>query len=187
MRLSPALAVAATLSAAQAHADPAADYDRLRTVLPTLLFGRDTAQHLEQTAGMLEQMNGRWVMVSAAFPDGVTFPDASLIARMCDKQAFDLATDGTYGVTLTMPTDTAPHVIRLRYAGYSTFLATFDEAGVLARFLPGNTASEVGPEVTYNLVTNGALSGYVSLYPVGPDLILLHPLLQPPELLARCP
>lgn len=187
MRLSPALALAAALCAGPIHADPASDYERLRASLPTLLFGRDTVQHMDQTARMLQQIDGRWVMLASAMPDGVTFPDANLVARICEKQAFELTANGTYGLTMTMPTPTDPHVITLQYAGYSTFLATFDEAGILARMLPGNSASEVGAEVIYNLVTRGALSGYVSLLPAGDDLILLQPLLQPPELLARCP
>jgi hypothetical protein len=186
MRYGPSLCLAALL-ASPALADPASDYARMREALPTILFGNDIELQLQLQAEILSRMEGRWVQVTPLMKEGFKFPDANLLARTCDRAGFDVALSGTFGLTLTQrPVKAAPYVIHLTYAGATTYIATVEEAGLVERIAPDKDLAEVTPQVLYNGLVNNGWAGYMSLLPLGEDLVLLQPLARAPELLARC-
>ncbi|MCB6178400.1 hypothetical protein LHP98_09685 [Rhodobacter sp. Har01] len=170
-----------------AAADPAADYVRLRQALPTILFGNDIGLHLQLNAEVIKRLEGRWTLVAPLMQDGLTFPAADALAKACDRAGYQVAPEGTLGLTLTLPTKTKPYVIHLRYAGGTTYLASVDEAGLMARLFPGKDFEDLQPDMLYSTLLGGTWQGYVSLLPAGDDLVLIQPQSRPPELLARCP
>jgi hypothetical protein len=186
MKFAQTLALAA-LTAFPAMADPAEDYARLREAMPTLLLGSDTTLQLRLQAEVIKRLEGRWIQVSALMTDGVTFPDRDQIATGCKRSAFEVEPDGMLGLTMATPTKSDPYVIRLRYAGGTTYLSTIDEAGAMARLFPGKTPADLKPEMLYSTFVTSGWSGFVTVNPAGDDLVLIQPQGRQPEMLARCP
>jgi hypothetical protein len=180
------LALAGFALARPAQADPAQDYDRLRTALPGLIFQGDPGDMLQAQTRALPKLQGRWVLIGAAIgPDG-SFPAPDLMASLCERSASTLAVTGPAEVTLSRTTGDAILTVRLAFAGGSTYVASFDQQGYVGLFL-GKTAEEVDPDLLASALTNNIWLGYVSLLPVGADLILVQPQGRMPDLLARCP
>ncbi|MGB4827578.1 MAG: hypothetical protein WBP18_09965 [Paracoccaceae bacterium] len=178
-----ALCLAAT---GPALADPASDYEQLRKAFPTLLFGTDVGLHMKLNSEVIRRLEGRWTLISPLLEDGITFPDAELVAKSCDKLGYTLTREGFVGLTLSLPTHSDPYLIHLHYAGGTTYIATYDEAGMMARIFPGKAVDEVPANALYSALVSSMWQGYISMVPAGEDLILLQPLSRPPELLARC-
>ncbi|MFZ1482790.1 MAG: hypothetical protein WAT25_18695 [Paracoccaceae bacterium] len=181
------VALALCLAASPALADPASDYDQLRKALPTLLFGTDVGLHMQSATDTIRRLEGRWFLMTGLMEDGVTFPEDEYLAIGCDKLAYTLAADGLLGLTLTFRSKPDPLVITMHYAGGNSFVSSFDDAGMMSRFLGEKPPEDVSPNVLYSILVTSPWQGYISLIPAGKDLILLQPLAKPPELLVRCP
>lgn len=186
MRLAKLIAALA-LVAQPALADPASDYATLRQALPTILFARGGAENLALQAQVLQQIEGRWTNITPLMPDGVNFPADELIAKTCERLGYDLVKVGHFGLTLTLKTKGQPFVVSLRYAGGATYIATFDEAGLFDRLFPGKPLEEMDLDMVYSTLVKNVWQGYITVLPVGKDLLLLQPLGAAPELMARCP
>lgn len=187
MSCRPATVLAACLAfAAPAFADPAADYARLRDALPQLDPARDAAGYLATAQALVQGMQGRWLVTNPALmagQDGLPPPD--VLQQFCDRTGMQAAPDGPLGFTLTTPTEGQPFVLRMTWAGGTSFLATMDFAGAMDRFFPGMKVEDTPGGGLLQMAQGG--QGHVALLPASGDLILMVPTSQPVQLLLRCP
>jgi hypothetical protein len=169
------------------HADPATDYARLIAAFPDLVFGGAPGRILQAQTDRLPALEGTWILAAVRMGDGTAFPPADQIATACGRLTYRLAVTGPAALTLTRTSGSSTHRISLVYAGGSTHVAAFDQTGYLGLIFGATPPAEVAPDMPYGTLTQNPWLGFVSLMPVGPDLILVQPLGRPPDLLVRCP
>lgn len=185
MRLLLPLALVA-LAATPAVADPAADYARLRDALPDLDPARDAVGYVSAAQGVVQAMQGRWLMTSPALLSGQKgLPPPGQLQDLCERAGMQATPDGPLGFTLSTPTRGQPFTLRMTWAGGSSFLATMDFAGAMDRFFPGMKVEDTPGGALLQMAQSG--QGHVALLPAGQDLMLMVPTSQPVQLLLRCP
>jgi hypothetical protein len=182
-----ALALATLALAAPALTDPAADYARLAAAFPGLSFANDPGPMLQGQTQALEALSGQWILAGALMEGGTAFPDPDLIAGACARSASALTVTGPAALRLTRTTASGTLTVDLTYAGGTSYVATYDQAGFIDLFFGGRSAEELGPDLLYGPLTGNIWLGHVSLLPVSKDLILVLPQARTPELLVRCP
>ena len=169
-----------------ALADPAADYARLREALPQLDPGRDAVGYISAAQAIVAGMQGRWLMTSPALLAGQEgLPPAEQVQVFCDRTGMEADQDGPLGFTLSSATNGQPFLLRLTWAGGTSFLMTMDFAGAMEKFFPGMKVEDTPGGALLQMAQNG--QGSVALLPAGPDLVLMIPTGQPVQLLVRCP
>ncbi len=91
------------------------------------------------------------------------------------------------GLRLTRQGGDRAVAIDLRYAGGTTYVATVDQAALVACFFGAEPVDQIDPVMLATALTASPWLGQIVLLPAGQDLILVQPATRPPELLARCP
>jgi hypothetical protein len=179
--------LAVCLAALPAHADPAADFQRLTQTFPTLGFDYDAEAQLQQAKTFVAGMTGTWVQLGPLMvADGGQFPDAERLASLCEKTGFAAKPTGMVSFDLVQPGKTTPFTIHLQWIGGPTFLSRYDEAGWLARVF-GDNLENIPAQVLVSSLTQTAWNGSLTLIPVGDDLIYMQAPQAPADVLARCP
>lgn len=179
--------LAACLAALPAHADPAADFQRLTETFPTLGFDSDAEAQLTQAKAFVAGMTGKWVQVGPLMAnlDG-QFPEADVLASACEKAGLAATPVGMVSFELEMPGKTTPFTLHLRWVGGTSYVSRYDEAGWLARVFCDNLEN-IPPQVMVSTLTQTAWNGTLTLIPVGEDLIYMQAPQAPADVLARCP
>lgn len=190
--LSPALTLALLLPAFAAHADPAADFERLMAALPGLPLETDSQERAADVKEMVAGLTGRWLFYrqlrSVMTDDEFVFPDPEYLAEVCGmiKLGPHLMPSGEYGFTVTTEAVTTNVTHDLQWKGGSTFVSSVKGSDYLEYLYGKDYAERAWFDAEGHFYGNPWL-GLIDVKQVSADLLLLQFQHGRTDLLIRCP